>query len=77
MESIFGSLQRCVDIFSVIKDKDDVYFYLNMFSVRQALLTLTRIVSLLAFSTFCFLPLTNVSILMLNFTEGKAVKGTC
>ncbi len=32
--------------FSVIKDdKDDVSFYLNMFSVRQALLILTLIIS--------------------------------
>ncbi len=41
-----------------------------MFSVRQALDS--DIVSLLAFSTFRFLPLTNVSILMLNFTERRA-----
>ncbi len=44
---IQGSLQRCFDTFSVIKDdKDDVSFYLNMFSVRQALLILTLLLFL-------------------------------
>ncbi len=50
-------------------DKDDVSFYLEMFSVRQAHSP--------SFADIfhiwkCFQPWTNVSILMLNFNERKA-----